>query len=63
MYDTIGDCQIGVEFDYLESVLTDRGIIEESLGTNQFLKIKNVTYIPERKFVIFDCEVFQHLMN
>lgn len=63
MYENVGTCQVGIEFDFLESALTDRGIIEESIGMNQFLRIKDVTYIAEKKYLVFDCEVFEHLLN
>jgi hypothetical protein len=63
MYDAVGAYQVGVDFEFLESTLTDRGIMEQSLGINQFLKIKDVTYVPDRKVVIFDCDVFEHLLN
>lgn len=63
MYDNVGVCQVGIEFEFLDSVLTDRGIIEESIGINQFLRIKDVTYLSEKKLIIFDCDVFEHLLN
>lgn len=63
MYDTVGVCQVGIDFEYLDSVLTSRGIFEESIGVNQFLRIKDVNYNPEKKFIVFDCDVFEHLLN
>lgn len=59
----IGSCQIGVEFEFLNMILTDRGILEGTLNLNQSLEVKDVTYMPENKFLVFDCNVLESLLN
>lgn len=63
MYNVIGNCQCGIDFEFLDTVLTDRGIIEDSISMNQFLRIKEVTILQDKKTIIFDCDVYEHLLN
>ena len=63
MYNIVGNCQVGVEFEFLESILTDRGILEDSISMNQFLRIKELTYFEDKKLLVFDCDVYEHLVN
>ena len=63
MYDTVGSCQIGLELEFLGKVITDQAIVEESIELNQFIKVKDVTYCPDKQMILFDCEVFEHLWN
>lgn len=63
MYNIVGNCQVGIEFEFLDSTLTDRGQIEDSISLNQFLRIKDLTYYPDKKLLIFDCDVYEHLLN
>lgn len=63
MYNTVGTCQVGIEFEFLDTILTDRGVIEDSIAINQFLRIKDLTYLADKKMIVFDCDVYEHLLN
>lgn len=63
MYDAIGDCQVGMDMEYLDHILTERGRLEESLTLNQFVRVTDLTYYPDKKFLIFDCDIYEHLLN
>lgn len=63
MHNIIGGLQVGVEFEFLNRVLTERGILEQSLDLTQEIKITDVTYYPEKKLLIFDCDILQGLYH
>jgi hypothetical protein len=59
----VGSIQIGIEFDFLDLALTNQSILEGTLGLNQSLKTTDVTYFPEKKFLMIDCDVYEQLLN
>lgn len=63
MYNVVGTCQCGIDFEFLDSVLTERGILEDSISMNQFLRIKEASYANNKKMIVFDCDVYEHILN
>lgn len=63
MYNTVGSASIGVRLDYLDKIITDEAREEQSIGVTQFIKVKSLEYDPDQKFIVFECEVFEHLIN
>jgi hypothetical protein len=59
----VGSVQIGIEFEFLDLALTDRSIIEGSLGLNQSLKITDLTYFPDKQLIMLECDVYEKLLN
>lgn len=62
-YNNIGEAHVGVNFDFIAKALTEQGLEEDTLTVNQFFKVKSFEYNEEHNLIVFECDLFEHMLN
>lgn len=63
MFSPVGEAQIEINLDFIAKALTEQGHAEETITKNQFFKITSFEILEENNHIIFDCTVFEQILN
>lgn len=60
----IGVAKLQIGFKFLNKILTQRSIEEDSLHPSQFIEIEKIDDVNnDEGIVVLDCSIFQHHFN
>lgn len=60
---SVGEAQIGINYDFISKALTEKGIEEGSISVLQHFKIHSAELDETTGMVYLTCEIFEEAMN